>query len=171
MKKEMEKNGVSVMGVSEVRWKGHGEIRSGDCTMYCSGGEKSERGVTIVVHKSIVGSAVKKIVCNERLIAVTLNAEPVNCLIVQVYMPPSDYEDEEVEYLYDRIEDILDENGKDDTNTIIMGDCNSVVGLNQTVIIVAHMDWEVETKEVKCLLTFVEELDSLSLTRNLRSLR
>jgi hypothetical protein len=55
LKKETEKNGVSVMGVSEVRWKGQGEIRSGDYTMYYSGGEKSERGVAIVVHKSIVG--------------------------------------------------------------------------------------------------------------------
>jgi hypothetical protein len=59
LKKEMEKNGVSVMGVTEVRWKGQGEIRSGDCTMYCSGGEKSERGVAIVVHKSVVGSKVR----------------------------------------------------------------------------------------------------------------
>jgi hypothetical protein len=33
------------------------------------------------------------------------------------------------------------------------------------------MDFEIETKEVKCLLTFVKELDSLSLTRGLRSRR
>jgi exonuclease III len=95
--------------------------------MYYSGGEKSERGVAIVVHKSIVGSVVK-IMCNDRLIVVKLNAEPVNVLIVQVYMPMSDYEDEEVEELYDRIEDILEEDGKGDTNTIIMGDWNSSVG-------------------------------------------
>jgi hypothetical protein len=43
-------------------------------------------------------------------------------------LPTSDYEDEEVEELYDRIEDILEEDGKGDTNTIIMGDWNSVVG-------------------------------------------
>jgi exonuclease III len=78
--------------------------------------------------KSIVGSVVKKIVCNDRMTAVKLNAEPVNVLIVQVYMPTSDYEDEEVEELYDIIEDILEEDGKGDKNTIIMGDWNSVVG-------------------------------------------
>jgi hypothetical protein len=33
------------------------------------------------------------------------------------------------------------------------------------------MAWEIETKEVKCLLTFVVELDLLSLTHDLRSLR
>ena len=29
----------SVQGVSEVRWKGQGEIKSGDYTVYYSGGE------------------------------------------------------------------------------------------------------------------------------------
>jgi hypothetical protein len=43
--------------------------------------------------------------------------------------------------------------------------------LNQTAIFVAHMDWEIETKEIKCLLTSVKELDLLSLTRGVRSLR
>jgi hypothetical protein len=62
----MEKTGVSVMGVSEVRWKGQGELHSGDYTMYYySGWEKSGRGVAIVVHKSIVGSVVTKIACND----------------------------------------------------------------------------------------------------------
>jgi hypothetical protein len=66
------------------------------------------------VHKSIVRSAVEKIVCDDRLTAVKLNAEPVNVLIVQVYVPTSDYEDEEVEELYDRIDDILEDDGEGD---------------------------------------------------------
>ena len=36
LKKEMEKNAVSVLGVSEVWWKGQGEIRNGDYTVYFS---------------------------------------------------------------------------------------------------------------------------------------
>jgi exonuclease III len=43
-------------------------------------------------------------------------------------MPTSEYEDDEVEELYDTIEEILEENGKGETNTIIMGEWNSVVG-------------------------------------------
>jgi hypothetical protein len=45
LKKEMQLNEVSVLGVSDVRWKGHGEIRSGDDTVYYSGGERAEKGV------------------------------------------------------------------------------------------------------------------------------
>jgi exonuclease III len=96
----MQKNEVSISGVSEVRWKGQGEIRSGDYTVYYSGGERAEKGVAIVVHKSVVRSVVKKIVYNDRIIATKLQAEPINILMMQVYMPTSEHEDDEVEELY-----------------------------------------------------------------------
>ena len=51
-----------------MRWTGQGEIRSGDYTVYYSGGECAERGVAIVVHTSIVRSVVKKIVMTESLL-------------------------------------------------------------------------------------------------------
>ena len=82
----------------------------------------------LVVHESVVRSVVKKIVCNDRIIAVNLKAEPVSILIMQVYMPASEYEDDEVEKFYHTIEEILEEDGKGDTNSIILGDWNSVVG-------------------------------------------
>jgi len=119
---------VSILGVSEVRWKGQGEIRSGDYTVYYSGGERAEKYVTIVVHKSVVRSVVKKIVHNDRIIAINLQAEPINILMIQVYMPTSEHEDDEVEELCGVIEEILEEDGKGNTNTIIMGEWNSVVG-------------------------------------------
>jgi hypothetical protein len=48
-------------------------------------------------------------VCSDRIIAVKLKAEPVTILIVQVYMPTSEYEDDDVEDLCDIIENILEE--------------------------------------------------------------
>jgi hypothetical protein len=56
----MQKNEVSVLGVSEVQWKGQGKIKSGDYTMYFFRGEQAENSVAIVVHKSVVRSFVKK---------------------------------------------------------------------------------------------------------------
>jgi hypothetical protein len=77
LKKEMQRNAVYVLGVSEVRWKSHSEIRSGDYTVYYSEGDRAERGIAKVVHKSIVKSVVKKSVYSDRIIAVKLKAEPV----------------------------------------------------------------------------------------------
>ena len=81
-----------------------------------------------MVHKSTVRSVVKKIVCNDRIIDIKLKAEPVNILIMEVCMPTSEYEDDEVEKFYDTIEEIIEEAGKGDINNIILGDWNSVIG-------------------------------------------
>ena len=45
-----------------------------------------------------------------------------------MYKLTSEHEDDEVEELYDIIEEILEEDGKSDKNNIIMGDWNNVVG-------------------------------------------
>jgi lipopolysaccharide export system protein LptA len=42
-KNEMQKNEVSILGVSVVGWKGQGKIRSGDYTVYYSEGEGTEK--------------------------------------------------------------------------------------------------------------------------------
>ena len=60
MKRDIQKKAVSVLGVSEVRWKSQGEIRS-DYTVYYCGGDRAERGVAIVVHKSIVKTVFKSV--------------------------------------------------------------------------------------------------------------
>ena len=44
------------------------------------------------------------------------------------YNAPKEHKDDEVEELYDVLEEILEEDGKGDTNTVIMEDWNSVVG-------------------------------------------
>ena len=54
-----------------------------------------------MVHKSVVRSVVKKTVYNDRIIAINLQAEPINILMMQVYMSTSEHEDDEVEELYD----------------------------------------------------------------------
>jgi len=113
---EIQKNDVSILGVSELRSKIQGELRSGDYTVYYSGGERAEKVVAIVVPKSVVRSVVKKIIYNDRIIAIKLQAEPINILMMQVYMRTLEYEDDEVEVCYDVIEEILEEDGKGGTH-------------------------------------------------------
>lgn len=97
----MQKNSVSVLGVNEVCWKEQGEIRSDDYVVCYSRGKRAEIKHTGMVHKSIVRRVVKKIVCNNRITALKLKAEVTNILLVQVYKLTSEYEDGEVEELYD----------------------------------------------------------------------
>jgi exonuclease III len=135
----MQKNEIFILGVIELRWKGQGEIRSGDYTVYYSGGERAEKGVAIVVHKIAVRSVVKKNVYNDTIIAIKLQAEPINILVMDVYMPTSEHENDEVEELCDIIEEILEEGGKGDTNTIIMGTRIVFLGMNHIGTFLDHM--------------------------------
>ncbi|PNF20185.1 hypothetical protein B7P43_G16811 [Cryptotermes secundus] len=124
----MQGNDVSGLGVIEVRWKGQGEMISGDYTVHYSGGELDERGVAIVVHKSVVRRVVKKIVCNDRIIALKLKAEQVDILIMQVYMPTSDYEIDEMEKCMTQLKKFFRKMTEVTTASIILGDWNSIVG-------------------------------------------
>jgi len=96
--------------------------------MYYSGGERVERGVAIVVHTSIVRNVFKKSVCNDRIIYFNLKEKPLSILLLQVYMPKSKHEDDEVEECSDITVDILVDCGKGDIITITVRDWNSVVG-------------------------------------------
>ncbi|XP_021917346.1 craniofacial development protein 2-like [Zootermopsis nevadensis] len=113
---------------SEVRWRDQGDFESGSYHMYYSGGESAERGVTIVIQKWIKKRIIKVQACSDRLMYMKLNAEPVDILIMQVYMPTSDHDDEEVEIIYEKIEEIIRTEGRGKVQTIIMGDWNSVMG-------------------------------------------
>src|SRR6478609_10744057 len=58
---------------------------------------------------------------------VKVKTDPVDMVIVQAYLPTTDYDDEEVEKLYDQLEEILGKQ-KETDNVIVMGDFNAVVG-------------------------------------------
>src|SRR6476619_2787525 len=58
---------------------------------------------------------------------VKVKADPVDMVIVQAYLPTTDYKDEEVEILHDQLEEILGkQKGTDNVN--VMEDFNAVVG-------------------------------------------
>src|SRR6476619_4941131 len=58
---------------------------------------------------------------------VKVKADPVDMVIVQAYLPTTDYEDEEVKKLYDQLEEILGKQ-KGTNNAIVMGGFNAVIG-------------------------------------------
>ena len=125
---ELERNNIDIAGLGEVRRKGQGEIDCEGYKLYYCGGEKAQNGVGIIVNNSMVKNVLKIFPVSDRLIAMTIQAEPVNILIIQVYMPTSAHEDEEIDLIYEQINEIIRKEGKGKVNAIILGDWNSVVG-------------------------------------------
>ena len=56
----------------------------------------------------------------DRFICVRIRAEPVDLVVIQVYMPTSVHSEEEIETMYDQIEEVLDRQKSTDcmVNTI-----------------------------------------------------
>ncbi|XP_068734478.1 uncharacterized protein [Montipora capricornis] len=114
----------NVIGLSEVRRKGLGEINSDDGhkLFYCGRDDKHEHGVGFLVHRDTAKSVIG---CN--FISSRLIEFPFNITLFQAYAPTSDYSDEDIEIFYQDIQENFDKAQKKDIR-IILGDFNARVG-------------------------------------------
>src|SRR6218665_420495 len=96
-------------------------MREGVRVIY-TGGEESQNGIAILLDEKVA-----RCVDGDRLIMVTIRAHPVNIVIMQVYMPTTAHEEDEVDSIYEKIEERL-EGIKGKEYVIVMGDWNASVG-------------------------------------------
>jgi hypothetical protein len=64
-----------------------------------------------MVYKCTTRSIVRRL-CDDNIIALTFHEEPLSNMIMQEHMPILEYEDDEVEELYDVTEETLEEDQK-----------------------------------------------------------
>src|SRR3989454_1468360 len=107
VKKEMKGNGLNVLGMSEVRWKECGDFESEGYRVVYSGRMVKERGVAIVLDCETAKRVVEVEQYSDRVLMVKLQAEPVDIVLVQVYMPTSEHDDEEIETMYEQLDGII----------------------------------------------------------------
>jgi hypothetical protein len=127
VKREMKRAEINILGMSEVRWKGVGEFTSDEYRIIYSGGETGHRGVAVILDRKFKDRVTKITQHSDRLILIRIKSEPVDVVLIQVYMPTSDAEDEEVESIYEQIEDLIKKEKATD-QVIVLGDWNAVVG-------------------------------------------
>ena len=127
VKEEMKRNNVNVLGVGEVRWLGEGELWSDQYRVIYSGGKERLRGVAIILDSSVATRVLEIKRGGDRMIMVKLHGELKDIVLIQVYMPTSEHSDEEVEKVYEQLEELLKEQ-KGSDYVVIMGDWNAVVG-------------------------------------------
>ena len=125
--REMRINKLDILGLSEVRWKEGGDFESEEFRVCYAGRKESQRGVAIILDKEMAKRVLKVGMVSDRIISVKIQADPVDLVIMQVYMPTSAHEEDEVDEIYDTIEELLaKEKGKD--YVVITGNWNAVVG-------------------------------------------
>ena len=67
------------------------------------------------------------------------SAKPVDIVLVQVYMPTTNHDDDKIEKLYEEISEILYQEGRGQVNAIVMGDFNSIVGEGSTDVVLVQV--------------------------------
>uniref|UniRef100_A0A8D8WNZ2 Craniofacial development protein 2 n=1 Tax=Cacopsylla melanoneura TaxID=428564 RepID=A0A8D8WNZ2_9HEMI len=158
--REMRKNNIDLMGLGEVRWIGEGELIVDEYKMVYKGGEKKkEFGVGIIYKQSLDKNVTKIIPKSDRVIAMKITSDPVDTLIIQVYMPTSNATDDFVDEIYKQIEEVIEENGKGQIKTIIMGDWNSVVGDQSMEGIVGKYGYGKRNERGEKLIEFCKQFD------------
>jgi hypothetical protein len=120
---EMDKCVLNVLVLSEVRWSGKGDVESGNCTMFYSGGVEAEKVVAVMLRNDVVKLLTKVECYGDRLMYsyVKISAKPVDIVVVQVYMPTTNHDEDEIEKkLHQKISEILHQEGKGKVNAIVM---------------------------------------------------
>ena len=100
----MARVNIDILGISELKWTGMGELNSDDIYTYYCGQESLRRnGVAIIVNKRIQNAILGCTPKNDRMISVSFQGKPFNITVIQVYAPTSSAA--EVEWFYDDLQD------------------------------------------------------------------
>ena len=90
VKQEVTRVNIDILGISELKWTGMGEVNSDDHYIYYSGQESLRRnGVAIIVNKRVQNAVLGCNLKNDRMISVRFHSKPFNITVIQVYAPTS----------------------------------------------------------------------------------
>ena len=87
LKEEMKLNNLDLVGLCEVRWKGSGEVRSGEYRMLYSGSEKGGRnGVGMILGKRLKDKLIKVEYIDDRVMMIRLQGKKKDLVVIQIYI-------------------------------------------------------------------------------------
>ena len=129
LERKLTRYNWNILGLCESRLLKDGEKSSQEGhRLYWSGLEDTrEQGVGFIVHKNTVNCVITCCPISSRLITIRLRASPFNTTIIQVCAPASNYSDDDVEYIYEELQKVLDKT-PEKYILVVQGDWNANIG-------------------------------------------
>ena len=154
VKQEMARMNIDILGISEVKWIGMGELNSDNHYIYYCGQESLRRnGVAITVNERVQNAVLGCNLINNRMISVHFQGKPFNITVIQVYALTSNAEETEVEQFYENLQDLLELTSKKDVHFII-GNWNAKVGSQEIPGVTGKFGLGVQNKAGQRLIEF-----------------
>ena len=148
---------VNILGISELKWTGMGELNSDDHYIYYCGQESLRRnGVAIMVNKRVQNAVLGCNLKNDRMISLRFHGKPFNITVIQVYAPTSNAEEAEVERFHEDLQDLLELTPKKDV-LFIIGDWNAKVGSQETPGVTGKLGLGILKEAGQRLIEFCQE--------------
>uniref|UniRef100_A0A8D8YV05 Craniofacial development protein 2 n=1 Tax=Cacopsylla melanoneura TaxID=428564 RepID=A0A8D8YV05_9HEMI len=154
---EMERLNMDIVGISEIKLRDQRDYWQNNHRIIYSGDEKGVAGVGIVLNKEW-GKRVKSIVLlNSRIIMIKLFLnDKEDVAVIQTYFPTSAHIDDEIEEVYDQLDEVLElVEAKD--SLIVLGDWNAVVGETKEDNVTGSYGYGRINKRGKRLVDFCKE--------------
>ena len=100
---EMRRAKLDVLGLAETRWKEDGDFASEGIRIIHTAGTAGQSGVAIMLEKEVAKAVTRVERHGSRIIEVTIKAEPMDMVIIQVYMPTASHTEEEIHEMYEKL--------------------------------------------------------------------
>ena len=108
VKQETARVNINILGSSELKWTGMGELNSDDhCIYYCGHESRRRIRIAIRVNRRVLNAILGCNLKNDKMISVHFYST-FNITVIQVYAPTSNAEEAEVERFYEDLQDLLE---------------------------------------------------------------
>ena len=127
--REMEKNRLDILGISECRWTETGKIttQGKQEIIYSGKQDRHEYGVALVMSKNAAQALMSWKPVSDRIITARFYSKFIKTTIIQAYAPTNDADDDVKNAFYEEIQKIFDDVPKHDM-LIALGDWNAKIG-------------------------------------------
>lgn len=127
LKEQMAKYKIKIAALQEVRWTGEGVIRSGNFSMFYSGGDNRRNGTGFLVDNTMVSAVLDFKAVSDRLCTIRIKSRFFNITIISVYAPTEESEEDVKDMFYSQLEHLASSVPGHDV-LILLGDFNAKIG-------------------------------------------